>query len=154
GRIDLSSFAFRLQHLHGGKSMMKGGSADLAVYQQQLLLLELQKAKLVEALQLVALQLQQTQQLTPWALPSQVAAAPSQQAKAPPGESPSKFHVHISKTWNTLLGRDPTRSVSASEGEKELRGEPSFAPIIDQIPFIGGPNHCADAARSGDRSLP
>jgi hypothetical protein len=60
----------------------------------------------------------------------------------------------ISKSLHTLGGGDPTRSISASEGEKQLRGETSFAPVIDRLPLIGGQNHCLDAALFGGRSMP
>jgi len=52
---------------------------------------------------------------------------------------------------NALLGRDPCRSISATEGDKALRGEPSFAPDIDRLPILGGRDHCIEAPETNAR---
>jgi len=71
-----------------------------------------------------------------------------------PTESPSTSLSDVSKTWNLLRGGDPMRSVSAAEGERQIRGEASRASVIDALPFVGGRDHCVNAALYGDRAPP
>ncbi len=65
-----------------------------------------------------------------------------------------EIKVDISKSLNALLGRDPLLSISATEGQKALHGEPSFAPLIDRLPILGGRDHCIEAARHERHALP